>query len=49
MISSNTNIQNDNDDKYIEEKYLFDNNLDVFYNEDNDDFEDGVGDNKENE
>ncbi len=43
MISPNINIQNENDnDEYIEKKYLFEDNIDVFYNEDNDDFEDGV-------
>jgi hypothetical protein len=52
MSSPYSNIQNDIDDndEYIKEKYLFEDNIDVFYNEDNDDFEDGVDyDNKENE
>jgi len=35
--SSRNNIQNDNEDEYIKEKDLFEDNVDVFYNEDIDD------------
>jgi hypothetical protein len=47
--NSNTNIQNDNNDdvEYIEEKYLIEDNIDVFYNEDEDDFEENIDDDNE--
>jgi hypothetical protein len=48
--SSSNNIQNDNDNdnEDIEEKYLFDDNIDVFSNEENSD-DDDDNEYKENE